>query len=101
MTDTLRDTIEAGLSALAARDSARAAAFLREAAAAAAVDKMPGIALANAELGLGNNEAAEAALDQQLQLTPREIGALLLKGLLRERSGDTCAASSFYQSALN
>lgn len=101
MTGTLRETIETGLAALAARDSARAAILLREAAAVAAVDEMPWIALANAEMGLGNNDAAEAALDQQLELTPREIGALLLKGLLRERAADTRAASSFYQTALN
>ena len=62
---------------------------------------MPWIALANAELGLGENDAAEAALDQQLELTPREVGALLLKALLRERAGDPRAASSFYQTALN
>ena len=93
--------MEAGLTALAARDLARAATLLREAAATAAVDEMPWIALANAEMGLGNNDAAEAALDQQLEHTPREIGALLLKGLLRERAADTRAASSFYQAALN
>ena len=101
MSSSPRETIEAGLAALAARDTARAASLLREAAIAAPADEMPWIVLANAEMGLGNNDAAEAALDRQLALTPREIGALLLKALLRERSGDPRAASSFYQTALN
>ena len=101
MNGALRETIEAGLAALAARDPARAATLLREAAVAAPGAEMPWIALANAEMGLGENDAAEAALDQQLELTPREVGALLLKGLLRERAGDSRAASSFYQIALS
>ena len=96
-----RETIEAGLAALAAHDPARAAVLLREAASAVAPTEMPWLALANAELGLADNAAAEAAIDQQLALTPREVGALLLKALLRERSGDPRAASSFYQTALN
>ena len=100
MSGALRETIEAGLAALAARDPARAATLLREAAAAAPAAEMPWIALANAEMALGENDAAEAALDRQLELTPREVGALLLKGLLRERAGDPRAASSFYQTAL-
>lgn len=100
MNEALRKTIEAGLAALAARDPARAASLLRAAAAAAPGAGMPWIALANAELALGENDAAEAALDRQLELTPREVGALLLKGLLRERAGDLRAGSSFYQTAL-
>ena len=101
MSTTPRATIEAGLAALAARDPARAAALLREGAGAVPPADMPWLALANAELALANNDAAEAAIDQQLALTPREVGALLLKALLRERSGDPRAASSFYQTALN
>ena len=86
---------------MAAHDPARAATLLREAATAAPSSEMPWIALANAEMALGENDAAEAALERQLELTPREIGALLLKALLRERAGDPRAASSFYQTALN
>lgn len=93
-------TIAAGLAALQARDMPRAAALLREAAGSAAAAAMPWIALANAEMALGDNSAAEAAVDQQLSLAPREVGALLLKGLLRERSGDARAAMSFYRIAL-
>ena len=93
-------TIAEGLAALAARDMPRAAALLREAAIGAERTAMPWLALANAEMALGDNDAAEAALDTQLELTPREVGALLLKGLLRERAGDARAAVSFYHLAL-
>ena len=35
--------------------------------------------IGGAELALGRNDAAEAALERQLDLAPREVGALLLK----------------------
>ena len=38
---------------------------------------------------------AEAAIDRQLAQAIRDVGALLLKGLLRERAGDARAAISF------
>ena len=63
-------------------------------------DRMPWPALAQAELTLGNHAAAEAALDQQLALTPRDVGALLAKGQLRQRVRDDRAAVSFYTTAL-
>ena len=100
MTGDYRSAIAEGLHALSVRDSPRAAALLREAAAAAPAREMPWLALANAELALGQNDAAEAALERQLVLAPREVGALLLKGLLRERAGDARAAASFYRTAL-
>ena len=93
--------LEQGLGALKARDHARAAALLAEAAAALPPDQMAWLALANAEQGCGRSEAAEAALDRQLALHMRDIGALLFKGQLRERSGDARAASTFYRAALN
>lgn len=61
---------------------------------------MPWPALAQAELALGNFAAAEAALDQQLALTARDVGALLAKGQLRQRARDDRAAVSFYTTAL-
>jgi hypothetical protein len=100
MSDPVTATIQAGLQALAARDVARAGALLREAAHVAEKDAMPWIALANAEMALGRSDAAEQAVEAQLELASRDLGALLLKGLLRERAGDSRAASSFYQAAL-
>lgn len=98
--------ISAGLAALQARDHARAAALLNEAAQAVADGTlpealMPWLALGHCELALGHNAAAEAAIDRQLAQTTRDVGALLLKGLLRERGGDARAATSFFQTAIN
>lgn len=95
------DLLEQGLGALRARDHARAAALLAEAAVALPPEQMAWLALANAEQGCGRNDAAEAALDRQLALHKRDIGALLFKAQLRERGGDARAASTFYRAALN
>lgn len=92
--------IAEGMAALAARDAARAADLLR-AAAEAEPANMPWPALANAEMALGNHDAAEVAIERQLQLATRDVGALLIKGHLREKAGDARAASTFYQAALN
>lgn len=102
MTGTYRSTVDEGLSALAVRDMERAATLLREAAGhtSAAAD-FPWIALANAELALGRRDAAEAAVDRQLEFSARELGALLLKGMLREQASDARAASTFYRTASN
>jgi hypothetical protein len=101
MSNDYRAAIREGLAALAARDMARAAELLRAAAQVAPATEFPWPALANAELALKHNDAAEAALDRQLELLPRDVGALLHKGWLREQAGDARAASSFYQTALN
>ena len=102
----VRHVISAGLAALQSRDHARAAALLNEAASGVGLGSlpeadMPWMALGNAELALGRNAAAEAAIDRQLALAARDVGALLLKGLLRERDGDARAASSYFQTAIN
>ncbi len=101
MTSDPRATLAAGLQALQQRDPARAASLLREAASALPREAMNWVALSNAEMALGNRDAAEAALDRQLELAPRDIGTLLMKGLIREQAGDPRAASSFYQAATN
>ncbi len=93
------EAISGGLAALQARDPAKAADLLREASSAVPASEMPWVALSNAEMALGRLDAAEAAIDRQLQLKSRDIGALLLKGLLRERQGDSRGATSFYQMA--
>ena len=90
-----------GLAALQARDPARAASLLREAAEIAHEIEFPWMALGNVELALGNLDAAEAAVDRQLKLETRDVAALLVKGHLRERQGDSRGASSFYQAAAN
>lgn len=92
--------IAQGLGALRARDPARAAELLRAAQGGVAAEHMPWPALAQAELALGNHAAAEAALDRQLALAPRDVGALFAKGQLRQRARDDRAAASFYATAL-
>lgn len=99
MSEDTGTAIEEGLAALAARDMPRAAALLREASCTASSDQFPWIALANAELALGQRDAAEMAVERQLERSPREVGALLLKGLLREQAGDARAANTYYRAA--
>jgi aspartyl/asparaginyl beta-hydroxylase (cupin superfamily) len=89
-----------GLAGLRSRDMLRAANALRAAAAVAPAALMPWPALAQAELASGNPAAAEAALDQQLALAPRDVGALLAKGQLRQQAHDDRSAVSFYRTAL-
>lgn len=101
MTSDYRSAIAQGLQALQGRDMTRAAALLRDAAGTAPAGELPWVALANAEMALGRNDAAEDALDRQLLIAPREVGALLLKAWLREQAGDARAASSFYRAAVN
>ena len=99
MSNVRASLINEGMRALAERRVDRAAELLREAAEGSAPLDFPWPALANAELALGRNEAAEAAIDRQLAREIRDVGALLLKGLLRERAGDARAAISFYRTA--
>ncbi len=99
MNSEIRTIITQGMQALAARDVARAAELLRQVASASPPEDFPWMALANAELALGQADAAEVAIDRQLVRDKRDVGALLLKGLLRERAGDARAATSFYRTA--
>lgn len=96
-----RFKIEQGLTALSSRDPAGAVRYLWEAAKTAPATEMPWLALGNAELSLGNQSGAETAIDCQLELATRDVGALLLKGWLREQAGDVRAAVSFYRAGLN
>ena len=89
-----------GLAALRAREVARAADLLRAAAELLPAERMAWPALAQAELALGNPTDAEASLDRQLGIAPRDVGALLAKGQLRQFAGDDRAAVSFYTTAL-
>lgn len=101
MSNDPHEHIRAGLAALSEGRHADAAGLLRDAAQALPPVDAPWMALGNAELALGNREAAEAAIDQRLLVASRDVGALLLKGLLREQAGDARAANSFYQTALS
>jgi tetratricopeptide (TPR) repeat protein len=94
-------TIDEALAALRAGDAAAAAGLLRPLAGSLPEERMPWSALANAEIMLGNLSAATQAVDRQLTLAPRDIPALLQRGWLHEKAGNTRAAASFYQAARN
>ncbi len=96
---TSDDPIDEGLAALRNRDFARAATLLAE-GAQADPERTPWAALAQAELALGRLDAAEQALDRQLARQARDVGALLVKGQLRDRFGDARGAVSFFRTAL-
>ena len=99
--DSHQPRLEAAVAALRQRDFARAADLLRELAAELPAAAMPWEMLAHAEEARGDRVAAAAALDSRLLLDKRHIGALLLKARLFEQEGDSRAASSFFQAALN
>lgn len=94
-------SIEAGLAALRGQEPARAATILRSHAATTPPAGFPWLALAHAELLLGNFDAAAEALDRRLTEAPRDIAALLQRGRLHEQAGNPRAAVSFYQAARN
>lgn len=93
--------LSAAIAALRARDFARAADHLRALAETLPAGDMPWEMLANAEAGLGDRAAALAALDRRLALEIRHVPALLMKAQLLEQEGDSRAASTHYQAAIN
>ena len=101
VSDSHRPRLEAAVVALRQNDFARAADLLRALAAELPAAAMPWEMLARAEEARGDRAAAAAALDSRLLLDKRDIGALLLKARLFEQEGDSRAASSFFQAALN
>ena len=99
MESTFQSALAEARQAMAQRDAPRAAAILRELAASGPPTDFPWLELATAELVLGRGDAAEAAIDRQLETAIRDVAALLMKGRLREQAGDARAASSFYRAA--
>ena len=96
-----RQATERALAALRGGDAASAATILREMEDRAGSGPFPWAALANAEIMLGNHDAAAAVVYRRLAAAPRDIGALLQRGWLHEQAGSARAAVSFYQAARN
>ena len=97
------DTRALGLSAVDALrrgDAAEARAAFEKLAAAGAADAATYLGLAIACDRLGEIKAAEAALEQALTREPNNLRALILRGDIAQRSGDSRAAAAFYQAAL-
>lgn len=101
MSEPVRERLEAAIAAVRAGDHARAAEGLRALATELPAEEMPWELLANAEIACGDRAAAMAALDRRLALEMRSVPALLLKAQLLEQEGDSRAAASHYQAALN
>lgn len=80
------------------------ASFAREAfekiAAVPGADVSVWLGLGIARDMMGDHEAAGAALDKAIELDPRNLRALILRADIFEKAGDTRAASSYYQAAL-
>lgn len=93
--------IDEALGALRARDPAKTAAILRPLAGTVPPGRFPWSALVNAEIMLGDLDAAAGTVDRRLAHAPRDIAALLQRGWLHERLGNTRAAVSFYHAAQN
>ena len=89
-----------GLAALQAGDAARAQDLLVQAREAGGADATVHLALAFACVNLGQAEAALAAVDQALELEPRNLRALLFKADHLERMGQPRVALGFFRGAL-
>ena len=97
------DTRALGLSAVDALrrgDAAEARAAFEKLVAAGAADAASYLGLAIACDHLGEIKAAEAALEQALTREPNNLRALILRGDIAQRGGDSRAAAAFYQAAL-
>jgi aspartyl/asparaginyl beta-hydroxylase (cupin superfamily) len=87
----------AGLKALGAGDAATAVALLRRAVAADAASPLLWYNLSTALNVAGDAAAESKALDEALDREPYLTHALLAKGRLHERQGETATALEFYQ----
>lgn len=81
-------------------DFATARAGFQRALEAGADDPGTWLGLAYACRGAGDDDAALVALDRVLDLDPRNVRALILKGDHFGKAGDDKAATSFYRMAL-
>ncbi len=95
------EAIRAGIAALQQRDAATARRLLEQVIERGSPVPPPWFLLAQACRQDDDVAAEETALERVLASQPRNIGALIMKGDCRARSGDDRAAISFYRAALN
>ncbi len=96
----LRALAATGLQALRAGDNARACETLRLALSLSPGDLNLWIALASGCRGAGDSDGELAALDRALEIEPRALPALLMRGAWFERAGDEREAARAYGGAL-
>ena len=94
------NAIRAGIAALQQGRAAEARGLFQTVIDRGSPLPPPWFLLAQACRHAGDPAAEEAALDRVLAGEPRNIGALVMKGDLRDRVGDRRAAVSFYAAAL-
>jgi Aspartyl/Asparaginyl beta-hydroxylase len=90
-----------GMDALRRGDAAAARASFETITAAGDAPPQPWVLLSQSCALLGDHAAADAALDVVLQMDPRNLYALLMKGDAFVRAGDDRAAVSWYMMAVN
>ncbi|HYE48103.1 MAG TPA: aspartyl/asparaginyl beta-hydroxylase domain-containing protein [Azospirillaceae bacterium] len=96
----VRSLCQAGVEALRRGDPAAARGLFQRAAAAAPADLTAWLGLAYACHGLKDAAARLAALDRVLEIDPRNLRALALKGDHFAEAGDGRAAAAFYGAAV-
>lgn len=100
MTQRVQQLMQQGLAALRAGDGAAAEAALWEAIELGPPQSSMYLALAFARVKQGQPEGALAAVDQALELEPRDLRALLFKADHLDRIGRADEALYFYEGAL-
>lgn len=95
-----RARLQAAMEALRAGRHAEARRLFEAAADPGQGDPTAQLGLAYACVGLRDEAAAAAAVDRVLALDPRNLRALVLKGDLLQRGGDTRNALAHYQAAV-
>jgi tetratricopeptide (TPR) repeat protein len=93
--------IRSGVAALQQGNAKQAQQLFEEVIGRGSPLPPPWFLLAQACRRAGDHAGEEAALDRVLADQPRNIGALIMKGDCRGRTGDNRAAVSFYKAALN
>lgn len=87
------------------REEARAALARRDGkSAVAALEQLPDtppLTLAQAHLMSGDLAGAEAAIDRLLEVEPRQVWGLIIKGDCRMQAGDSRGANAFLRAALD
>jgi aspartate beta-hydroxylase len=96
----VRALAQSGADALRRGDARKARESFERIISAGQGDASSCLGLAYACRGLGDKSAALAAVDRALALEPRNLRALILKGDCCAELGDSRAASSFYQFAV-
>jgi tetratricopeptide (TPR) repeat protein len=96
----IQQLTQSAFSALQAGDANRAKSGFEQIIATGQADTMHWLGMAFTRARLGDNAGALSALDKSLELSPRNLRAVLLKAELLTREGQSRAALQHYKYAL-